>query len=153
MTLLEAANELPYNLKIIGGGPMEKVLKKKNYGSNIEFVGYKQWSEIKEIVGNARFTVIPSEWYENNPLSIIESLCLGTPVLGANIGGIPELIEVGVNGMLFEPKDIIDLQKAIIKMMEVNFDYESIYSNSNKRFSSQNYYELLLNIYKQVQLK
>lgn len=46
-------------------------------------------------MGCARFSVIPSEWYENNPLSVIEAQCLGTPVLGARIGGIPELIEEG----------------------------------------------------------
>ena len=50
----------------------------------------------------ARFSVYPSEWYENCPFSVMESLIYGTPVLGADIGGIPELIDAGVNGELFE---------------------------------------------------
>ena len=92
-TLIKAASQLPYTLKIIGGGSLAKMLKDKTTGTNIELLGYKNWDEIKEIIGKARFTVIPSEWYENNPLSVIEAKCLGTPVLGSNIGGIPELIE------------------------------------------------------------
>ena len=74
-------------------------------GNNVEFVGFKQWNDIKELVGRARFSVIPSEWDENNPLSVIEAQCLGTPVLGARIGGIPELIEEGVTGMTSENED------------------------------------------------
>ena len=105
-TLIEAARTLPYHLKIIGSGPLADILKEKAKGANIEFTGYKEWPEIKEIVGKARFSVVPSEWYENNPLSMIEAQCLGTPVLGANIGGIPELIKEGVNGMCFESRNI-----------------------------------------------
>ncbi|KAB6262918.1 glycosyltransferase family 4 protein, partial [Bacteroides xylanisolvens] len=106
-TLIEAARTLPYHLKIIGGGPLADILKEKAKGANIEFTGYKEWPEIKEIVGKARFSVVPSEWYENNPLSVIEAQCLGTPVLGANIGGIPELIKEGINGMCFESRNIM----------------------------------------------
>ena len=84
-TLIEAANQLPYKLVIIGGGPLMNELKAVA-NTNIEFVGFKQWDDIKQLVGKARFSVIPSEWYENNPLSVIEAQCLGTPVLGANIG-------------------------------------------------------------------
>lgn len=62
------------------------------------------------MVGKARFTVIPSEWYENNPLSAIEAQCLGTPGLGARIGGISELIEEGITGMTFESRNKVDLK-------------------------------------------
>lgn len=149
-TLIEVANTLPFKLKIIGSGPMKEFLIKKTCSPNIEFVGYKQWHEIKDIIGKARFIVIPSEWYENNPLSIIESLSLGTPVLGANIGGIPEIIENGVNGMLFETKNKTDLESKIIKMMKTDFEYQTIYSNSNRKFSSEIYYTRLLEIYQHV---
>jgi len=92
-TLINAAKKLHYKLKIVGDGILKETLIQKSKNANIEFVGYKQWDEIKKIIGKARFMVTPSEWYENYPLSIIESLCLGTPVLGAKIGGIPEMIE------------------------------------------------------------
>lgn len=125
-TLIEAARTLPYHLKIIGGGPLADILKEKAKGANIEFTGYKEWPEIKEIVGKARFSVVPSEWYENNPLSVIEAQCLGTPVLGANIGGIPELIKEGVNGMCFESRNIMDLKNKIEKMFILNVDYKQL---------------------------
>jgi glycosyltransferase involved in cell wall biosynthesis len=111
-------------------------------------VGYKSWDEIKEIVGKARFMVIPSEWYENYPLSIIESLCLGTPVLGAKIGGIPEMIEEGKNGMLFESRNAEDLKYKIQKMYDLKVDYKILAEESQQRYSAENYYKELMKIYK-----
>lgn len=146
-TLIEAARQLPYKLKVIGGGLLMENLKRLATGTNIEFLGYKQWEEIKDLVGNARFSVIPSEWYENNPLSVIEAQCLGTPVLGARIGGIPELIEEGISGMLFEAKNIVDLKQKIEAMFIHNFDYEVLAKDSQQRYSSIAYYEQLMDIY------
>lgn len=148
-TLIEAARTLSYHLKIIGGGPLADILKEKAKGANIEFTGYKEWPEIKEIVGKARFSVIPSEWYENNPLSVIEAQCLGTPVLGANIGGIPELIKEGVNGMCFESRNIMDLKNKIEKMFILNVDYKQLAKSSQLRYSSEKYYNELLELYQQ----
>ena len=148
-TLIEAARTLPYHLKIIGGGPLADILKEKAQGANIEFTGYKEWPEIKEIVGKARFSVVPSEWYENNPLSVIEAQCLGTPVLGANIGGIPELIKEGVNGMCFESRNIMDLKNKIEKMFILNVDYKQLAKSSQIRYSSEKHYNELLELYQQ----
>ena len=148
-TLIEAARTLPYHLKIIGSGPLADILKEKAKGANIEFTGYKEWPEIKEIVGKARFSVVPSEWYENNPLSMIEAQCLGTPVLGANIGGIPELIKEGVNGMCFESRNIMDLKNKIEKMFILNVDYKQLAKSSQIRYSSEKHYNELLELYQQ----
>lgn len=149
-TLIEAAKNLPYKLKVIGGGPLEEELKIKSekLKANVEFLGYKQWDEIKGIVGKARFTVIPSEWYENNPLSVIEAQCLGTPVLGARIGGIPELIENGVTGMTFESRSVDDLTNKIEAMWQHTFDYKDIALTSQKRYNSESYYERIMEVYK-----
>jgi len=149
-TLLEAAKQLPYQLKIIGNGPLMDDLQQKATGKNIEFVGYQNWPEIKEIVGKARFSVIPSEWYENNPLSVIEALCLGTPVLGANIGGIPELIEEGKSGLLFESKNKENLKAKIKEMFELKVDYKQLAEDSQKRFSSENYYTKIMELYQKI---
>lgn len=146
-TLISAANRLPYILKIIGDGPMLDNLK-TIAGKNVEFLGRKQWEELRDIVGSARFSVIPSEWYENNPLSVIESLCLGTPVLGARIGGIPELIEEDINGMTFESKNVDDLVEKIECMMGKSFDYADIARTSHDKYSSETYYQKLMEIYK-----
>jgi glycosyltransferase involved in cell wall biosynthesis len=146
-TLIMAANELPYKLVVIGGGPLMDDLKTVAH-PNIEFVGFKQWDEIKEIVGKARFSVIPSEWYENNPLSVIEAQCLGTPVLGARICGIPELIEEGVTGMTFESRNMADLKEKIQTMWNALWNYKLIASQSQNRYNAEKYYEDIMKIYK-----
>lgn len=145
-TLIQAVQDFPYKLKIIGGGPMENELKSLA-SPNVEFLGVKGWNDIKELVGRAKFIVVPSEWYENNPLSVIESLCLGTPVLGARIGGIPELIEEQVDGLTFVSGDVADLKEKIGEMLKSSFDYQQIAYKSQKKFSSDVYYESLMKLY------
>ena len=140
-TLIEAANMLPMKLKVIGGGPLMEELKTMAH-DNIEFMGFKQWDEIKTLVGRARFSVIPSEWYENNPLSVIEAQCLGTPVLGAMIGGIPELTEY-----TFCSGNIADLKAHIEEMWNNVFDYRMIAKEARERYDAESYYKKLINIY------
>ena len=91
--------------------------------------------------------VIPSEWSENNPLTVIESQSLGTPVLGARIGGIPELIDKCVSGMTFESGNVEDLKEKIEAMWSASFDYKQIAENAIKRYSSETYYEKLMEYY------
>ena len=141
-TLIEAANELPYKLVVIGGGPLMDELKAMAH-DNIEFAGFKQWDEIKALVGRARFSVIPSEWYENNPLSVIEAQCLGTPVLGARIGGIPELTDY-----TFSSGNVADLKAQIEKMWNRSFDYGAIAKDAQARYDAETYYNKLIEIYK-----
>ena len=149
-TLIDAAASLPYKLKVIGDGPQAEKLqaKSRRLRANIEFVGFKEWEEIKELVGKARFTVVPSEWYENNPLSVIEALCLGTPVLGARIGGIPELIEEGVAGMTFDSGNADDLTNKIGRMFSTSFNYAAIAEKASSSFGADGYYHKLMDLYK-----
>ena len=141
-TLIEAANQLPYRLVVIGGGPLMDELKAVAK-DNVEFVGFKQWEDIKQLVGKARFSVIPSEWYENNPLSVIEAQCLGTPVLGANIGGIPELTEY-----TFVSGNVEDLKEKIEGMWNATFDYNKLASESMARYDAESYYRQIMEVYK-----
>lgn len=147
-TLIKAAKQLPYKLVIVGEGPLDDELKSMA-GPDIEFVGFKQWDEIKQIAGKARFMVTPSEWYENNPISVIEALCLGTPVLGARIGGIPELVEEGFSGMTFESRNVDDLTAKIEMMWNARFDYETLAECSRQKYGSESYYRQLMDIYGQ----
>lgn len=152
-TLLKAAMELPeYNLKIIGSGPLEKDLRAKYKKVHIEFLGFKNWDELKIILESARFMIVPSEWYENNPLSIIESLCLGTPVIGAKIGGIPELITNEINGLLFETGNITELRSKIIHLWQHSFDYnrKNIAMKAREIYNSEVYYEKIMDLYQKL---
>ena len=142
-TLIQVAATLPYRLVVVGDGPLMASLRK---AGNIEYVGRKDWPDVKRIVGRARFLVIPSECYENNPLSVLESLSLGTPVLGASIGGIPELISAE-NGMCFESRSQESLASHIKAMYEANFDYTAIADAAMAHFSSKAYLKQLLAVY------
>jgi len=148
-TLCRAAAQLPYKLIVIGSGELLTELQTQyKEKSNIEFIGQKSWEEFRPILEGARFMVLPAEWSENNPLTVIESQSLGTPVLGARIGGIPELIEDGVSGMTFKSGDVEDLKDKIQKMMAAEFDYRRLAKDSQARYSSETYYEKLMEVYR-----
>ena len=145
--MIEAANRISrYKLIVIGEGSMSGELQGLAM-DHVTFTGRMEWEEIKQTVGKARFTVIPSEWYENCPLSVIESLCLGTPVLGARIGGIPELIDEPHTGLTFESGNVNDLACKIEQMFGMNFPYEDIAAISRRKFDAESYYTQLMNIY------
>lgn len=97
----------PMPLKIIGSGPLHEELEAR-YPS-VEFLGYRSGDELMRLLQRASFVSMPSEWYENCPMSALESMALGKPMLGANIGGIPELIDDGRTGLLFEMGNAGDL--------------------------------------------
>jgi glycosyltransferase involved in cell wall biosynthesis len=147
-TLLEAAQQVPFPLKIIGSGPLSDRYKTHYPQVPVEFLGQLSFEQLLPVVQRARFLVLPSIWYENNPYSVIESLCVGTPVLGAKIGGIPELIEEGVNGLLFESGNPGDLKNNIQKMYEIAFNYPGIAQKAQNSFLADTYYNRLLEIYK-----
>ena len=147
-TLCRVAAQLPYQLKVIGDGPMLEILKERHIeDKGIEFLGQMEWYDFRSIIEGARFMVIPSEWSENNPLTVIESQSLGTPVLGARIGGIPELIDENLSGMTFESGNVEDLKEKIETMWSTSFDYKQIAENAVQRYSSEAYYEKLMEYY------
>lgn len=143
-TLAAVASGLPYKLVVVGDGPLSDSLPP---APNIVYTGRKDWADIKEIVRKARFLVIPSECFENNPLSVIEAKCLGTPVLGARIGGIPELIEEEKEGMCFKSGDSEDLRSSVERMFSLKFDYDSIAAGAQEEYSGDAYLNKLLQIY------
>lgn len=149
-TLCGVAAKLPYKLVVIGGGELESDLRKKYEGQSVEFLGQKNWDEIRPVLESARFMVIPSEWSENNPLTVIESLALGTPVLGADIGGIPELIDEGKTGMVFDSGNSSDLRRKIEEMWSHPFDYKAIANTAQERYSSDRYVDDVVHIYKNL---
>lgn len=145
--LLNVASNLMYKLYIAGSGPLDDYLRNKYQSDNIVFLGHLSSEEVVSLVNRVKFCVVPSIWYENNPLSVIESLSMGTPVLGANIGGIPELID-NENGELFAPNDLKDLKEKIIFLFNKRyFNYELISQRAKEKFSEARYYSELLKIY------
>ena len=129
-----------------GTGPLEDEIKGVN---NIKNVGFQKGEDLENLIRKARFSIYPSEWYENCPFSVMESQMYGTPVLGANIGGIPELINVGATGELFESGNFESMKNAVEKLWNNN-ELTDKYSENCKNISFDTiseYYNKLIKIY------
>ncbi|WP_368043950.1 glycosyltransferase [uncultured Muribaculum sp.] len=145
-TLLKAAREAGIELRVAGGGPMHDELASR-YGSNrITFLGMQGRDNVEQLLRGAAVSVMPSECYENNPLSVIESLCLGTPVVGARIGGIPELISPA-DGLLFESGNSNSLKQALLTATQTSWDRNGIAQRASLRFNPDTHYRQLVKIY------
>lgn len=158
-TLIEAFAKMPdVQLKIVGTGPEEENLKRRvteSGAGNIEFVGYRSGDALKETIRDASFVVVPSEWYENNPMTVIEAYAAGIPVIGAEIGGIPEIVEDGRTGYLFESGDADGLAKAVRKAVSLtDREYASMSENARefaeKNFNEERNYEKIINFYRSI---
>ena len=104
------------SLLIIGDGPLRSEIEKevkRNRRSQIEILGHQDRDTILRFIQSANFVILPSEWYENFPYSILEAFACGRPVIGSQIGGIPELVKDGETGLLFEPGNAKDLADKI----------------------------------------
>lgn len=110
-TLLDACRALPEIPFIFAGtGPLEDSV---NQVPNVENRGFVTGEELQKLISEARFSVYPSEWYENCPFSVMESQMYGTPVLVTDLGGAPELVQAGKTGELFRGGDLQELTEHI----------------------------------------
>ncbi len=147
-TLLKAATNLPYKLKVAGDGPLSGYFHKNYNSENVEYLGQLDAVEVSDLLEHAKLLISPSECYENNPLSVIEALCAGTPVIGAEIGGIPELVNQS-NGLTFESGNCGELSERISEIMGGKvYDYSIIADNARKAFSGDTHLKKLLPLYK-----
>jgi glycosyltransferase involved in cell wall biosynthesis len=150
-TLLEAATMLQHELRIAGGGPLLETLKAKyERWPQITFLGHLDGDGVNKLLSGAACSVLPSEWYENNPLGVIESLCAGTPVVGAAIGGIPELISDN-NGLTYRSGDVKELATALDAAVYGPWDHDAIRREAIARFNPESYYSRLTDIYNSLQ--
>lgn len=157
-TLIEAWSKLPnhINLKIAGNGALfsyvQQKIKELNI-NNIQLLGHKNGTELNQLIENAYFVIVPSEWFENNPMAIVESYSLRKPVIGSNIGGIPEIIIENKTGFIFEPKNILQLRETILKADNLSVEQYNDFSKSAfnfalEHFSQDTYYDSLIQVYK-----
>ncbi len=149
-TLLDVAKRHPeIEFRFSGRGPLAPSMQGL---PNVCDLGFNTGEKLRTIVGRAALVVVPSEYLENSPFTVIEALCVGTPVLGARIGGIPELVEDGVTGELFEFRNSADLEHRLVSLWN---DQEKCarYAANCARFepmSGKRYLGELMNIYEQA---
>ena len=157
-TLLKAmTRNIDVSLKIAGEGPLEDNLKafvRQNQLTNVEFVGYQSGEAFHDLIRNSALVVVPSEWYENAPFACYETMALGRPVIGANIGGIPELVQEEETGLLFESGNVDELAKKIGFLidhpaLQVEWGHNAR-RKVEKMYNADNHYHATMKIYHRV---
>lgn len=156
LTLLRAFQGINAKLYIVGTGPIKSEIEEYILAesiTNVKVLGFMSGQPLKDIVGNAKAVILPSEWYENGPYSAIEALQMGRPIIGADIAGIPELVDG--NGYLFKSGSPGDLKEQIEKMEGLTeAEYQKLKSNSYKLFlnsyTKETHYKELEKIYLSV---
>lgn len=155
MTLLDAVRGQPVRLKLLGEGPLRKSIEQKlkeEAIDNVELMGYVTGDALRLELQRAMFVVLPSQCYENNPMSVIEAFACGKPVLGSRIGGIPELVRDGKTGLTFESGQAGDLRAKILKMAKDSGLCAGMGRQARRfvedEFHQELYYDKLITIYK-----
>ena len=143
------------NVIIMGDDSTDEGIRLKEYVrahnlKNIKFIGFKTGDEQADYIRNARFTIIPSIWYDNLPNTALESFAYSKPVIATNIGSLPELVKDGYNGYLFDPGDVNDLINTI-KRLDDDRVVDEFGSNSYEllttEFSASKHYEELMKVF------
>lgn len=145
------------SLYIAGEGPekdnIERFIKDNKLSKRVKLLGFLNKEQMTDTIRKARFIVVPSIWYENCPYSVMETLAIGKPVIGANIAGIPELVINNKNGYTYKYDDINELSEK----MNILFEDEKLISKfsrkakeMSKKYDKEKYYERIIKIYKKV---
>ena len=156
LNLINAFSKLENGILYIAGeGPekenIEKIVKDNNLNNRVKLLGFLNSDQMKETIRKCKFVIVPSIWYENCPYSVMETLAIGKPVIGANIGGIPELVKDNRSGLVYKYDDIDDLANKMKVLFEDEKLVEEYGKNAKedtiKLYGKEVYYKELINIY------
>jgi glycosyltransferase involved in cell wall biosynthesis len=156
-TLIAAAARAGKRLVVAGSGPEEAQLRAavESSGANVEFRGHVSGPALTDLLAGAKALVLPSEWYENAPVSILEAYALGRPVIGADIGGIAEMVRPGETGLLARSGDVEGLARALSEMDALGTKRRFEMGRAGRvwvaqDFSPEAYRERLISVYRQL---
>ncbi|HIF9343392.1 TPA: glycosyltransferase family 4 protein [Photobacterium damselae] len=139
-------------LKIVGDGPLYQELE-RNY-PQLQLLGFKQGQELLDLIKGAKAIIVPSECYENCSMSVLEAMAYGKPVIGANIGGIPEQVRHNIEGILFEAGNPESLADAMLTLHNDSELVSNLGSHSRQRlvekYSLTKHKEDLIALYHQL---
>jgi len=152
-----AARARDVEIRVLGDGPMADGLRHEVEArslGNVRFLGYRSGEELTSIVAGSRFVVVPSECFENSPLTVYEASALGKPVVGSRMGGIPELVVDGETGVLFEPKDDAELADRMTSLWNdparASAMGRAARERAEREFAPARHYEAIKRIYERV---
>jgi len=156
-TFIDAVANANVAATIVGTGPQEAELRTlvESTGANVEFAGYQTGGSLFDLIANARALVLPSECYENAPVVLLEAYGVGTPVLGSDLGGIPELIITGETGLVAHAGDVASFASKLTAFAEMaDADIADMGRAGREfaetKFSREQYFDGLLDIYREL---
>lgn len=152
-TWIQMGEKAP-KLILCGSGPLESWCRgtiEKHHLRTIEFRGQTPWEEVQKLMGKARAMILPTQWYEGFPMTIVEAYSVGTPVIGPDMGNVGDLIEEGVTGWKYQTSSEESIKQTIINAMRMPVNYNQIGELYKQRYSSELNYQQLTNIYRIVQ--
>lgn len=151
--LLEAWKKLgeeALDLIVCGTGPLKEWCLKyvaDNHLAKVKMIGFVKSEDVKKIMGESKALILPSQWYEGFPMSIVEAYSVGTPVLGSDIGNVGNIIETNVTGWKFKYNSVDDLIKATKCTKDI---VDSVIAEYNNKYTDIKNYEQLKEIYSGV---
>lgn len=137
-------------LIVCGTGPMEEWCRRfleDNPKCNIELRGFVPNKETKKLIANSKALILPTQWYEGFPMTIVEAYSVGTPVIGSDIGNVGDLIEEGAGGLKFNCRDSKSLINAVNLLSQNLLDSHEISDFYSKHYSSEANYNMIIKIY------
>lgn len=150
-TLLAAAGSTGIPVRIAGNLSMTEI-DLANVPRNVTFVGELGRDELHRFYRSARFVVFPSRWFEMCPMVVLEAMSHGLPILAGNIGAVPELVQDGKTGMLFEPGNAQSLAHGMETLWGQPADCDRLGCEGRRRveqeFNERNYVDRLLDVYR-----
>jgi len=156
-TLIRATAAAQTQLIVVGSGPDLQKMRRlaTELNADVSFLGFLTGEPLHEVVRSARAVVLPSEWYENAPMIVLEAYALGKPVIGAEIGGIPELIRDNETGVCFASGDEGSLCAALRRVIALpNVEVEGMGRSARRlvetEFTATLYRNRILEIYREL---
>jgi glycosyltransferase involved in cell wall biosynthesis len=144
-------------LKIAGSGPAGPELKElasSLESGKIEFLGHLAGDQLRDLVSRAQFAVLPARWYENLPFSIMEAFAAGVPVVASDIGGIPEMVDDGVDGYLFSVGDVESCANSLRRMLRDRGQREKMGDRARDKaerfYNRELHYRRIMDIYREA---
>ena len=144
-------------LVIVGEGPVEgdlRALVRELGTDRVEFAGHRSGEELRRLVAESQFVVLPSRWYENLPFAIMEAMASSKPVVASDLGGIPEMVDDGATGLLFPAGDVDALAGRLRSMLADRAAREEMGRRGREKaerlYGRDAHYERIMGIYGEV---
>ncbi len=142
-------------LVVCGTGPLETWCRKfikNNKIKNIKMQGFIYNNEVFSLIADSKALILPTQWYEGFPVSIVEAFSVGTPVICSSIGNAGTLVKEGINGCKFKCNSIYELIKAVFRLSEYENIYESTIKEYKNKYTMEKNYQKLIDIYNDIQI-